>query len=63
MAQDRLQLSRLELKYRIAEPLALKVRDFVSSHLEIDEYGATRTSRSIVTRTELSCRLIQASRR
>ncbi len=46
MAQDRLQLSRLELKYRIAEPLALKVRDFVSSHLEIDEYGATRPNLS-----------------
>jgi hypothetical protein len=41
MVPDRLQLQRLELKYIIREELALQVRDFVSSYLVIDEYGAT----------------------
>ena len=41
MAQDRLQLQRFELKYVIPEETALAVRDFVSSYLEIDEFGAT----------------------
>ena len=36
-----LQLQRFELKYLIPESVALKVRQFVSSYLEIDEYGAT----------------------
>lgn len=42
MAEDRLQLQRLELKYRISEVKALAVRDFVRSYLEIDEYGADK---------------------
>jgi hypothetical protein len=41
MAPDRLQLQRFELKYNISEETALAVRNFVSSYLEIDEYGAT----------------------
>ncbi|MBI4326086.1 MAG: hypothetical protein HY674_12580, partial [Chloroflexi bacterium] len=41
MAEDRLQLQRFELKYIIKESVALAVRDFVSSYLEIDEYGVT----------------------
>lgn len=41
MAQDRLQLQRFELKYLLSEDVALAVRDFVSSYLEIDEFGAT----------------------
>ena len=41
MAADRLQLQRFELKYIIPEETALAVRDFVSSYLEIDEFGAT----------------------
>ena len=36
-----MQLQRFELKYRIGEHTALAIRDFVSSYLEIDEYGAT----------------------
>jgi len=40
MAQG-LQLQRFELKYLIPEQYALKVRQFVASYLEIDEYGAT----------------------
>jgi len=36
-----LQLTRLELKYTISQDVALEVRDFVSSYLEIDEFGAT----------------------
>ncbi|MGA1238009.1 MAG: VTC domain-containing protein, partial [Limisphaerales bacterium] len=42
MAEDRMQLQRFELKYRIRqEAVALAVRDFVSMYLEVDEYGAT----------------------
>ncbi|MFO1496971.1 MAG: polyphosphate polymerase domain-containing protein [Verrucomicrobiota bacterium] len=44
--EDRLQLSRLELKYTIREEVALQVREFVRSYLEIDEYGATRPNLS-----------------
>ncbi|MCX8107411.1 MAG: polyphosphate polymerase domain-containing protein [Verrucomicrobiae bacterium] len=40
MAQDRLQLQRLELKYIITEERALAIRDFVRSYLELDEYSA-----------------------
>lgn len=41
-----MQLSRLELKYQISPELALAVRDFVGSYLEIDEFGATRPNLS-----------------
>jgi SPX domain protein involved in polyphosphate accumulation len=40
MAQE-LQLQRYELKYLVPESVALGVRDFVQSYLEIDEFGAT----------------------
>jgi hypothetical protein len=46
MPEDRLQLQRFELKYIIKEEIALRVRDFVSSYLQIDEYGATRPNLS-----------------
>lgn len=38
---DRLQLQRFELKYIIPQETALRVRQFVSAYLELDEYGAT----------------------
>lgn len=41
-----MQLSRLELKYQISEELALAIRDFVGSYLEIDEFGATHPNLS-----------------
>jgi len=41
MSQDKMQLQRFELKYIISEEIALAVRDFVSSYLAIDEFGAT----------------------
>src|SRR5687767_1142961 len=41
MSQDKLQAQRFELKYIIADDVALAVRDFVSSYLENDEFGAT----------------------
>lgn len=41
MAGDRLQAQRFELKYQISEDLALAIRDFVSTHLDLDEYGAS----------------------
>jgi hypothetical protein len=46
MSDDRLQLQRFELKYIVDEDRALAVRDFVSSYLEIDEYGATQPNLS-----------------
>jgi hypothetical protein len=36
MQPDRLQLQRFELKYLVSEPVALAIRDFVSSYLELD---------------------------
>jgi hypothetical protein len=41
MSQDKLQAQRFELKYILSEEMALSVRDFVSSYLELDEFGAT----------------------
>jgi hypothetical protein len=41
MSQDKLQAQRFELKYLISEEVALSVRDFIASYLEIDEFGAT----------------------
>jgi hypothetical protein len=46
MAEDKLQIQRLELKYIISETTAAGIRDFVSSFLEIDEFGATRPNLS-----------------
>jgi SPX domain protein involved in polyphosphate accumulation len=43
MSQDhRLQQQRFELKYLIDEAIAPSIRDFLSSYLELDEYGAER---------------------
>jgi hypothetical protein len=39
MFRDRMQASRYELKYLISETKAQRVRDFVLSYLNIDEYG------------------------
>jgi hypothetical protein len=39
MAIDKLQRSRFERKYLIREEVALEIRDFVQSHLELDENG------------------------
>jgi len=41
-----LQLSRLEQKYIVTEDVALSVRSFVASYLEIDEFGATQPNLS-----------------
>lgn len=41
-----LQLSRLEHKYIVTPEVALAVRDFVASYLELDEFGATQLSLS-----------------
>jgi hypothetical protein len=46
MLEDRVQLQRLELKYIIREEVALRVREFVGSYLEIDEFGASRPNLS-----------------
>ena len=40
MGQDHtLMASRFELKYLIPNSVALRVRDFIQQHLDIDEYG------------------------
>lgn len=39
MALDKMQLQRLELKYKINENTALRIRDFVQSYLEPDEFA------------------------
>src|SRR5262245_40784350 len=40
--RDKLQLQRFELKYLVDEATALAVRDFVSPHLELDEFSVGR---------------------
>ena len=42
MAEDKLQSQRLELKYLITEDTAARIQDYVSSFLEVDEYGLNR---------------------
>jgi hypothetical protein len=47
MSQDhRLQRQRFELKYLIDESITPHIRDFVSSYLEVDEYGIGRPNLS-----------------
>src|SRR5712692_5966277 len=47
MAQDhRLQPQRFEVKYLIDEDITLAMRDFISSYLELDEYGIGRPNLS-----------------
>ena len=43
---DNLQRQRYEHKYIIRENVALAVRDFVSSYLELDSFGATQPNKS-----------------
>ena len=42
MSRDRMQQSRFELKYLIDETVAHRVRDFVRSYLNMDEYSVGR---------------------
>ena len=44
--QDRVQPQRFELKYIVEERVALGIRDWVRSYLDIDEHGATRPNLS-----------------
>ena len=47
MSQDhRLQQQRFELKYLVDEAITPALRDFVSSYLELDDYGARRPDMS-----------------
>jgi SPX domain protein involved in polyphosphate accumulation len=47
MPQDhRLQQQRFELKYLVAESLTPAIRDFVSCHLELDDFGVGRPNLS-----------------
>ena len=46
MSEDRLQATRFELKYRVSAATALRVRDFLSSYLVLDEYSAGRPNNS-----------------
>jgi hypothetical protein len=42
MQPDRLQLQRFEIKYLVAESLALAARDFVRPYLTVDEFGGSK---------------------
>lgn len=42
MGVDRIQRQRFEYKYLVPEHVALSIRDFVSSYLVLDEFGATQ---------------------
>lgn len=44
--KDKLQGQRFEYKYIVNEHVALAVRDFVSSYLTLDEFGASRLNYS-----------------
>jgi len=46
MSIDNIQRQRFEHKYVINEDVALGIRDFVSSYLQIDSYGATQPNLS-----------------
>src|SRR6476469_26720 len=46
MRRDRMQASRYELKYLIAEETAAKVRDFVRCYIALDEFGVGRPNYS-----------------
>lgn len=46
MGIDTIQKQRFEHKYVINENVALRIRDFLSSYLDIDEYGVTQPNLS-----------------
>lgn len=46
MIEDRLQVTRFELKYRISAATALRMRDFLGSYLVLDQHGAGRPNNS-----------------
>lgn len=41
-----MQSQRFELKYQITDDQALRIRDFLSSYLDLDEYGSSRPNLS-----------------
>ena len=49
MKSDKMQESRFELKYMLTEEKAVKMRGFIRSYLDIDEYGANQPSLSYPT--------------
>src|SRR5437667_2226727 len=49
MVSERLHHQRYELKYHVAEAKALRIRDFVQGHLDVDEYSALQTNLSYPT--------------
>lgn len=46
MTEDRLQATRFELKYHVSPETAVRIRDFLSSYLELDEYSRSRPQNS-----------------
>jgi hypothetical protein len=46
MTEDRLQLQRFELKYRVHASIAPGIRDFVATHLVLDEFSAGKPNNS-----------------
>ena len=49
-----LQLQRFELKYAVPEATALKVRDFVRSYLDVDEFGEGQPPRASASDTRVA---------
>lgn len=49
MSSDRMQESRFELKYFLTEDRAVRMRDFVHSYMDLDEYSAIQPSLSYPT--------------
>ena len=39
MSEDKLQMQRFELKYRVSQTVALEIRNFLGSYLTLDEYS------------------------
>ena len=44
--RDRIQPQRFEMKYLVEERVALGIRDWVRSYLDVDEHGATHADLS-----------------
>jgi hypothetical protein len=46
MTADKMQTQRYELKYHITDDLVSRIRDFIGSYLELDEYSQIRNEHS-----------------
>ena len=49
MTKGKMQESRFELKYFLTEEIALRMRDYVQAHIDLDEYSALQPTLSYPT--------------